>query len=139
MIRLNLAMDSAEETSELGNRDGASPCRGPKKGSQSLVEKAKEDEEDEEEEEEEDIDLEDLEGELDSEEDADIIPRVKNTINNHSALNAAVARISFINSKTPFVVRQSVLSSKITEESEDFDVQDDLVREDTVRIIPPMH
>lgn len=49
--------------------------------------------EEEEDEEEEDIDMEDIDDELDDEEREDLVPYVRTTINNHTALLAALNRI----------------------------------------------
>ncbi|KAH8891407.1 Ebp2-domain-containing protein [Thozetella sp. PMI_491] len=121
--QLNLAFDSAEETSDSEVEMEKPLPRGKAKQKAAKVE------DDEDDEEEDEIDLEEIEDDLDSEEEADIIPRVRTTINNHTALDAAVARLSFVSAGTPFAVHQSLLSSKKMEDAEDFDVQDDLKRE----------
>lgn len=85
-------------------------------------------EEEEDEEEESDIDLEDLE-DLDDEEREDLVPHTRTTINNHTALLAALSRISVATDKSvPFATHQCVVSSKPTADSID-DIQDDLKRE----------
>ena len=123
---LKLGLDDEESSESEVEMEERLPRA--KRGKVEKQQKADDEEDEEDDEEEEGIDLEDIEGELDSEEDADIVPWVKNTINNHAALDAAVARINFVKPNTAFVVHQSLLSSKVTEESADFDVQDDLVR-----------
>jgi rRNA-processing protein EBP2 len=83
----------------------------------------------EEEEEEEDIDMEDIDDELDDEEREDLVPYVRTTINNHTALLAALNRIGMPTGPgVPFATHQSVISSKPTTESIP-DIQDDLQRE----------
>lgn len=85
-------------------------------------------EEEEDEEEDSDIDLEDLEDLSDAERE-DLVPHTRTTINNHTALLAALSRISIPTDKSvPFATHQSVVSSKPTADSID-DVQDDLKRE----------
>lgn len=123
---LKLGLDDEESSESEVEMEERLPRA--KRGKVEQQQKVEDEEDEEEDEEEEGIDLEDIEGELDSEEDADIVPWVKNTINNHAALDAAVARISFVKPNTAFVVHQTLLSSTVTEESADFDVQDDLVR-----------
>ncbi|KAK3299255.1 eukaryotic rRNA processing protein EBP2-domain-containing protein [Chaetomium fimeti] len=89
------------------------------------------DDDDEEEDEEEDIDVDEL-SELDEEDEEQIAAgtRVRQTINNKEGLLAALRRFALdTNPKTvPFVFHQSVVSSKITEESIP-SVEDDLQRE----------
>ncbi|KAL7908009.1 eukaryotic rRNA processing protein EBP2 domain-containing protein [Trichoderma velutinum] len=85
-----------------------------------------EDEEDDEDEEE--IPVSDLE-DLEEDEKEDIVPHTRLTINNTSALLAALDRISIPTDKTvPFATHQSVVSSAQTTESIP-DVSDDLQRE----------
>ncbi|KAM0204312.1 hypothetical protein ACHAPI_000064 [Fusarium lateritium] len=89
---------------------------------------AEEDDDEEEEEDEEDIPMSDLE-DLDDEDKEDIIPHQRLTINNTTALLAALNRISIPTDKSvPFSAHQSLLSSAATAESIP-DVQDDLQRE----------
>lgn len=86
------------------------------------------DEHDEEEEEEEDIPVSDLE-DLDDEDKEDLIPHTRLTINNTSALQAALDRISIPTDKSvAFASHQSVISSVNTADSIP-DVSDDLQRE----------
>lgn len=86
-----------------------------------------EDDEDEEEEEE-DIPMSDLE-DLNDEDKEDLIPHTKLTINNTSALTAALKRIALPTDKSvAFATHQTVLSSNPTAEAIP-DVQDDLQRE----------
>jgi rRNA-processing protein EBP2 len=87
------------------------------------------DEDDEEEEEdEEEIPVSDLE-DLEEEEKEDIVPHTRLTINNTSALLAALERISIPTDKSaPFASHQSIVSATETSESIP-DVSDDLQRE----------
>jgi rRNA-processing protein EBP2 len=86
-------------------------------------------EDEEEDDEEEDIDMEDIDDELDDEEREDLVPYVRTTINNHTALLAALNRIGMpTGAGVPFAAHQSVVSSKPTAESIP-DIQDDLQRE----------
>ncbi|QPC73479.1 hypothetical protein HYE68_004231 [Fusarium pseudograminearum] len=88
---------------------------------------AEEDEEDEDPEAD-DIPMSDLE-DLDDEDKEDIIPHQRLTINNTTALLAALNRISVPTDKSvPFATHQSLVSSSATAESIP-DVQDDLQRE----------
>ncbi|KAL7943032.1 eukaryotic rRNA processing protein EBP2 domain-containing protein [Trichoderma barbatum] len=87
-----------------------------------------EDEEEEDDEDDEEIPVSDLE-DLEEEEKEDIVPHTRLTINNTSALLAALERISIPTDKTvPFATHQSVVSSAQTSESIP-DVSDDLQRE----------
>ncbi|KAF4334914.1 rRNA-processing EBP2 [Fusarium beomiforme] len=89
---------------------------------------AGEDDDEEEEEDEEDIPMSDLE-DLDEEDKEDIIPHQRLTINNTTALLAALNRISIPTDKSvPFATHQSVLSTENTADSIP-DVSDDLQRE----------
>ncbi|KAF5026036.1 hypothetical protein F66182_1891 [Fusarium sp. NRRL 66182] len=93
-----------------------------------VVKKAPAEEDDEEEEDEEDIPMSDLE-DLEEDDKEDIIPHQRLTINNTTALLAALNRISVPTDKTvPFATHQSVLSSAETSASIP-DVSDDLQRE----------
>ncbi|KAF4455214.1 hypothetical protein F53441_2364 [Fusarium austroafricanum] len=86
------------------------------------------DDEEDEEEDEEDIPMSDLE-DLDEDDKEDIIPHQRLTINNTTALLAALNRISIPTDKSvPFATHQSVLSSAATADSIP-DVSDDLQRE----------
>ncbi|CAG8133074.1 unnamed protein product [Penicillium salamii] len=88
-------------------------------------EEADEDEEmddGEEEEEEEDIPLSDLE----EDEREDVVPHQRLTINNSAAINAALKRISFIGTQTPFSEHNSLVSKEPIEIE---DPNDDLNRE----------
>ena len=79
-------------------------------------------------EEDEDIAVSDLE-DLDDEDKEDLIPHNRLTVNNTSALKAALDRISIPKDKgTPFATHQSVVASTETAESIP-DVSDDLQRE----------
>ncbi|KAK1237509.1 hypothetical protein MKX08_003134 [Trichoderma sp. CBMAI-0020] len=87
-----------------------------------------EEEEDEEEEDEEEIPVSDLE-DLEEEEKEDIVPHTRLTINNTSALLAALERIAIPTDKSaPFASHQSIVSATETSESIP-DVSDDLQRE----------
>jgi rRNA-processing protein EBP2 len=98
-----------------------------RKAANQAAESESEDEE-EDDEEDSDIDLEDLE-DLDDEEREDLVPHTRTTINNHTALLAALSRISIPTDKSvPFATHQCVVSSKPTSEGID-DIQDDLKRE----------
>lgn len=86
------------------------------------------DEDEDEDEDEEDIPVSDLE-DLDDEDKEDLIPHTRLTINNTSALQAALDRISIPTDKTvTFQSHQSILSSVNTADSIP-DVSDDLQRE----------
>ncbi|OAA66231.1 rRNA processing protein [Cordyceps fumosorosea ARSEF 2679] len=86
------------------------------------------DDDDEEEDEEEDIPVSDLE-DLDEEDREDMIPHTRLTINNTSALLAALERIAIPTDKSvPFATHQIIVSSAKTAESIP-DVSDDLQRE----------
>lgn len=75
-----------------------------------------------------DIDLEDLE-DLEDDEREDLVPHTRTTINNHTALLAALARISLPSGPSvPFATHQTVVSSKPTADGIE-DIQDDLARE----------
>lgn len=87
-----------------------------------------EEDEEEEEEDEEDIPISDLE-DLDEEDKEDLIPHTRLTINNTSALLAALNRISIpTDASVPFATHQTVLSADPTAVSIP-DVSDDLQRE----------
>ncbi|KAF4120145.1 rRNA-processing protein EBP2 [Geosmithia morbida] len=87
-----------------------------------------EEEEEEEEEDEEDIPISDLE-DLDDEDKEDLIPHTRLTINNTSALLAALTRIGIpTDSSVPFATHQTVMSAEPTAASIP-DVSDDLQRE----------
>ncbi|KAM0345164.1 hypothetical protein ACHAPU_006799 [Fusarium lateritium] len=89
---------------------------------------AAQEEDEEEEEDEEDIPMSDLE-DLDDEDKEDIIPHQRLTINNTTALLAALNRIAIPTDKSvPFSAHQSLLSATPTAEAIT-DVQDDLQRE----------
>ncbi|KAF5723059.1 rRNA processing EBP2 [Fusarium mundagurra] len=86
------------------------------------------DDDDEEEEDEEDIPMSDLE-DLEDEDKEDIIPHQRLTINNTTALLAALNRISIPTDKSvPFATHQSIISTDLTSEAIP-DVSDDLQRE----------
>lgn len=82
-------------------------------------------EEDDEDEDDEDIPMSDLE-DLNEEEKEDIIPHQRLTINNTTALTAALKRIALPTSKLPFSEHQSVTTAEPVSIA---DVSDDLTRE----------
>lgn len=89
---------------------------------------AADEEEEDEEEDEEEIPVSDLE-DLEEEEKEDIVPYTRLTINNTSALLAALERIAIPTDKSaPFASHQSIVSATETSESIP-DVSDDLQRE----------
>lgn len=91
------------------------------------VQETEEDEEDEDEDDE-DIPISDLE-DLDEEDKEDLIPHTRLTINNTSALKAALDRISIPTDKSaPFATHQSIIAATETSESIP-DISDDLQRE----------
>ncbi|KAH6963515.1 hypothetical protein HG530_007307 [Fusarium avenaceum] len=125
--------DDSDSSIELEEKIVRTPKRDTLKKSeiQKLAAEKKaaaEDDDEEEEEDEEDIPMSDLE-DLDDEDKEDIIPHQRLTINNTTALLAALNRISIPTDKSvPFSAHQSLLSSAATAESIP-DVQDDLQRE----------
>ncbi|KAH7251677.1 eukaryotic rRNA processing protein EBP2-domain-containing protein [Fusarium tricinctum] len=125
--------DDSDSSIELEEKIVRTPKRDTLKKSEiqklAAEKKAAAEEDDEEEEEdEEDIPMSDLE-DLDDEDKEDIIPHQRLTINNTTALLAALNRISIPTDKSvPFSAHQSLLSSAATAESIP-DVQDDLQRE----------
>ncbi|KAB5545627.1 eukaryotic rRNA processing protein EBP2 [Coniochaeta sp. 2T2.1] len=140
--KLDLAQFEHDESSSDSEVEMEAKIERPKKGKQatdlpkpkadkSQIKKAAQaqsDSEDDEDEEDSDIDLEDLE-DLDDEEREDLVPHTRTTINNHTALLAALARISLPQGPSvPFATHQTVVSSKPTADSIE-DIQDDLARE----------
>ncbi|KAJ4250633.1 rRNA-processing protein EBP2 [Fusarium torreyae] len=126
--------DDSDSSIELEEKIIRKPKRDTLKKSEiakQIVEKkapVEEDDDEEEEEDEEDIPMSDLE-DLDEDDKEDIIPHQRLTINNTTALLAALNRISVPTDKSvPFATHQSVLSTAETAESIP-DVQDDLQRE----------
>lgn len=102
--------------------------RKSKKNASPAAKKVADEEEDEEEEDDEDIPMSDLE-DLDDADKEDLIPHQRLTINNTTALLAALNRIAIPSDKSvPFATHQSVLASSETSASIP-DVQDDLQRE----------
>ncbi|KAL7930535.1 eukaryotic rRNA processing protein EBP2 domain-containing protein, partial [Trichoderma chlorosporum] len=117
--------DTSESSIELEKKLPRKPATNQQNPRQA---EADEDEEEEEEEDEEEIPVSDLE-DLEEDEKEDIVPHTRLTINNTSALLAALERISMPTDKTvPFATHQSVTSSAQTTESIP-DVSDDLQRE----------
>lgn len=113
--------DTSESSIELEKK----LPRKPKAAAQTPASNAADEEEEEDEEEIPVSDLEDLE----EEEKEDIVPHTRLTINNTSALLAALERISIPTDKSaPFASHQSIVSATETSESIP-DVSDDLQRE----------
>jgi rRNA-processing protein EBP2 len=114
--------DTSESSIELEKRLPRKPKTTPRNPVLEVVDQ-KEDTDDEEE-----IPVSDLE-DLEEEEREDIVPHTRLTINNTSALLAALERISIPTDKSvPFVSHQSIVSTAETSESIP-DVSDDLQRE----------
>ncbi|KAM0251290.1 hypothetical protein ACHAQJ_008230 [Trichoderma viride] len=114
--------DTSESSIELEKRLPRKPKTTPHNPVLEVADQ-KEDTEDEEE-----IPVSDLE-DLEEEEREDIVPHTRLTINNTSALLAALERISIPTDKSvPFVSHQSIVSTAETSESIP-DVSDDLQRE----------
>lgn len=119
--------DTSESSIELEKRLPRKAAAGQQKSKPVAVEQ-EEDEDEDEDEDEEEIPVSDLE-DLEEDEKEDIVPHTRLTINNTSALLAALDRISIPTDKTvPFATHQSVISSAQTTESIP-DVSDDLQRE----------
>lgn len=117
--------DTSESSIELEKRLPRKAAAGQQK---SKPVAAEQEEDEDEEEDEEEIPVSDLE-DLEEDEKEDIVPHTRLTINNTSALLAALDRISMPTDKTvPFATHQSVVSSAQTIESIP-DVSDDLQRE----------
>lgn len=115
--------DTSESSIELEKKIP----RKPKTTAQVPAADEEEEEEDEDEDEEE-IPVSDLE-DLEEEEKEDIVPHTRLTINNTSALLAALERIAIPTDKSaPFASHQSIVSATETSESIP-DVSDDLQRE----------
>ncbi|PTB36080.1 hypothetical protein M441DRAFT_151918 [Trichoderma asperellum CBS 433.97] len=117
--------DTSESSIELEKK----LPRKPKTTTQTLAsDVADEVEEEEEDDDDEEIPVSDLE-DLEEEEKEDIVPHTRLTINNTSALLAALERISIPTDKSaPFASHQSIVSATETSESIP-DVSDDLQRE----------
>ncbi|KAJ4856377.1 eukaryotic rRNA processing protein EBP2 domain-containing protein [Trichoderma breve] len=117
--------DTSESSIELEKRLPRKPTAGQQNSKSAAVDQ---EEDEDEEEDEEEIPVSDLE-DLEEDEKEDIVPHTRLTINNTSALLAALDRISIPTDKTvPFATHQSVVSSAQTTESIP-DVSDDLQRE----------
>lgn len=118
--------DTSESSIELEKRLPRKPAASQQNSKPAEVDQ--EEDEDDDEEDEEEIPVSDLE-DLEEDEKEDIVPHTRLTINNTSALLAALDRISIPTDKTvPFATHQSVVSSAQTTESIP-DVSDDLQRE----------
>jgi rRNA-processing protein EBP2 len=122
-------MEEKIERPKKGKQSDPNPSKSDQKKQQRKAKEAEsESDEEDDEEEEEDIDLEDLE-DLDDDEREDLVPHTRTTINNHTALLAAISRIGLATGPSvPFATHQSVVSSKPTADSIE-DIQDDLQRE----------
>lgn len=141
MFQIDLARFEHDESSSESEVEMEAKIERPKKGKQAtdlpkpkadrkLLRKAAAAQSDSEDEDEEDsdIDLEDLE-DLEDEEREDLVPHTRTTINNHTALLAALTRIALPQGPSvPFATHQSVVSSKPTADAIE-DIQDDLQRE----------
>lgn len=102
--------------------------RKPRKAAEVIAKDVEDEDEDEEDEEEEDIPVSDLE-DLDDEDKEDLIPHTRLTINNTSALLAALNRIALPTDKSAaFATHQTVVASEPTADSIP-DISDDLQRE----------
>lgn len=118
--------DTSESSLELEEKIDRKALKAKSRPEAKVVEAA--DEDDDEDEDEEDIPVSDLE-DLDDEDREDLIPHTRLTINNTSALLAALNRIAIPTDKTaPFASHQSVVASTETASSIP-DVSDDLQRE----------
>ncbi|OIW29683.1 Ebp2-domain-containing protein [Coniochaeta ligniaria NRRL 30616] len=140
--KLDLAKFEHDESSSESEVEMEAKIERPKKGRQATdlpkpkadksqlrkAAAAQSDSEDSDPEEDSDIDLEDLEDLSDAERE-DLVPHTRTTINNHTALLAALSRIALPQGPSvPFATHQSVVSSKPTAEAIE-DIQDDLQRE----------
>ncbi|KAL7968500.1 eukaryotic rRNA processing, partial [Trichoderma sp. SZMC 28014] len=125
--KMNLDAIYESDTSESSIELEKKIPRKPKTTAQVPAADEEEEEEDEDEDEEE-IPVSDLE-DLEEEEKEDIVPHTRLTINNTSALLAALERIAIPTDKSaPFASHQSIVSATETSESIP-DVSDDLQRE----------
>ncbi|KAK5993157.1 rRNA-processing protein EBP2 [Cladobotryum mycophilum] len=119
--------DTSDSEIELEEKIPRNSRRNAQKEAEKMEEVDDEDE-DEEEDDEEDIPVSDLE-DLDDDDREDLVAHTRLTINNTSALLAALDRISIPTDKSvPFATHQSIVSSTETSESIP-DVSDDLQRE----------
>ncbi|UKZ94196.1 uncharacterized protein TrAFT101_009074 [Trichoderma asperellum] len=127
--KMNLDAIYESDTSESSIELEKKLPRKPKTTTQTLAsDVADEVEEEEEDDDDEEIPVSDLE-DLEEEEKEDIVPHTRLTINNTSALLAALERISIPTDKSaPFASHQSIVSATETSESIP-DVSDDLQRE----------
>ncbi|KAF3903505.1 hypothetical protein ABW20_dc0110222 [Dactylellina cionopaga] len=117
--------DEDEDEDEEDEEDKKAPTNGLLK-KPVFAAAVEEEDDDEEEEDDEDIPLSEID-EDDEDPEADIIPRQKLTIDNHTALLAAQASIALpIKKSTPFILHQSITTSTPVEIK---DVDDDLTRE----------
>ncbi|PTB63593.1 Ebp2-domain-containing protein [Trichoderma citrinoviride] len=125
--KMNLDAIYESDTSESSIEMEAKLPRKPK-SSQSKSSPEEEEEGDDDESDDEEIPVSDLE-DLEEDEKEDIVPHTRLTINNTSALLAALDRISIpTDNSVPFATHQSIVSSAQTSESIP-DVSDDLQRE----------
>lgn len=126
--KMNLDAIYESDTSESSIELEKKLPRKPKTTTQTLASDVADEVEEEEEEDDEEIPVSDLE-DLEEEEKEDIVPHTRLTINNTSALLAALDRISIPTDKSaPFASHQSIVSATETSESIP-DVSDDLQRE----------
>ncbi|KAK7403944.1 rRNA-processing protein EBP2 [Neonectria punicea] len=118
--------DTSESSIELEDKIPRKPSK-----KNQVVQQSKapvEEDDDEEEEDDEDIPMSDLE-DLDDADKEDLIPHQRLTINNTTALLAALKRIAILTDKSvPFASHQTIVASEDTAESIS-DVSDDLQRE----------
>ncbi|KAK6333407.1 rRNA-processing protein and EBNA1-binding protein ebp2 [Orbilia javanica] len=122
--------DDDEDEEDEGEEEAKKPRNGILKSSKATTaadkDEAKEDDDEEDEEDDEDIPLSEI-SEEDQDPEADIIPRQKLTIDNHSALTASQASIALpIKKSTSFSLHHTITTSTPVEIK---DVHDDLTRE----------
>ncbi|KAK8232434.1 rRNA processing protein [Phyllosticta capitalensis] len=117
--------ESDEESDEEEDASKVDLSRLENSDSDSSGDELEENDDEDEDDEEEDVPLSDLES-VASDEKGDIIPHQKLTINNTTALMAAVKRIEMKTSKLPFSEHQSITSAESVEVE---DTNDDLNRE----------
>jgi rRNA-processing protein EBP2 len=116
---------SSSESEGFGDEDGAGGSGEDDALGEHQIGVSLAEDQDEEDEADDDIPYSDI-ASLNSEEKGDVTPYQRLTINNHAALNAALARIQLPLSKLPFAAHQSVTSAEPVEIK---DVDDDLNRE----------
>ncbi|WAO93666.1 Hypothetical protein NCS54_01122000 [Fusarium falciforme] len=120
--------DDSDSSIELEEKIPRKSKKNASPAAKKVADEEEDDEEEEEEEDDEDIPMSDLE-DLDDADKEDLIPHQRLTINNTTALLAALNRIAIPSDKSvPFATHQSVLAESETSASIP-DVQDDLQRE----------